>query len=372
MVNYKYKVHKVGDALFSIYSSKEENGSIKERSIFDIGYSNKTLFENAIKDLEYLDSKTLLLSHFHKDHFQGLEQLGSNKLTIEKVIIPRLPFDNTYAEGVIAFTAIQLFYLAEKTGFYETDILNLIARQNKCTFKVERLKRGDKFIASQVNFDVIWPDYNYLIKLKAVREGVSDVIKVAEQNPEFKKFYEAVIASNAFNLDSITINPNETAPNEFKIILSKEERDLLSKASERLLSKANDICLAFHDEERKFLSLGDLSDSALNKLFTDDFKTKVTYEVFLSAHHGTHYSTSPNWNNITSCVVVHSNGKKMSKYFRDEYLPWSISQCQTQLNKGCFDSKPYLIECRLSKLLDKKKAKSVVKSITNFNTFNEH
>jgi beta-lactamase superfamily II metal-dependent hydrolase len=347
-MRYEYKVYKIGDGLFSTYSTFK-NEKLVGKSIFDIGYSKQGLF-NGINSSEYSDSKTLVLSHFHRDHWKGLDQIPNSSLCLENVVIPRLPSNELYAKGVVAFTTIQLFYHARRTGFYETDILNLIARKNSCNFKVERLARGENFKASEEKFDIIWPDPKFLVNLQVVEDALADISKIAEQNEGFNDFYQRVINSGTFNLDIIEVSPAEDDPVDFEIKLTTTQSELLRSANRKLLGKANDICLAFHDGNRKFLFLGDLSNTALNSLFSDDFKVPSLYEVILSAHHGTHYSSLSTWKNIKSCVVVHSNGKRMKHYFREEYNSWSVNQHQTEFN-GEFNSLPYLRNCSISKLL---------------------
>jgi beta-lactamase superfamily II metal-dependent hydrolase len=341
MPNYNYNVYPVGDGLFSTFS-KFRKGTFLERSIFDIGHgrpNNSRDYFQGIPVAEYDDAKTLVLSHFHLDHFVGLENVGDRTLQIEKFVIPMLPFDELYARGVIAFTTIQLFYFGEVTGFYETDIIRLLARKNNRPFTTERKARGEQFVASQTDFKVIWPDPYYSGKLHAVQDGINDIISIAETNPTFKKFYDEVTNSGLFDSNVIESTPGETEEvrRVFQIVLKPEERAALQRASRRLVSKANDICLAFHDKENKFLSLGDLSNTALDRLFEMDFQNPILFEVVLSAHHGTHYTNNLNWLNIKASVVVHSAGIQMTRYFKIAYRLWSDAQHNT-LNNGLFNS----------------------------------
>lgn len=356
MPDFKYKVYPIGDGLFSTYS-KIKNEEILATSIFDIGHGRNNNCKNAFLNVhfrEYSEARTLVLSHFHLDHFVGLKSVADKSLNIEKFVIPRLPYDKLYSDGVIAFTTIQLFYLSELTGYYETEIIKLLARKNRLTFEIERKVRGEVFIASQTDFKVIWPDPEYVGSLQAVQEGLRDILSISESNTSFKKFYDEVINSSLFDTNILESSSGESSQNNrpFDIILTAGERKTLQRANRRLLSKANDICLAFHDKENRFLSLGDLSDRALDKLFQISFQNPVKCQVILSAHHGTHQTNNNNWINMSCCVLVHSTGDQMDRYFKIAYHLWTTQQHNTY-NNGLFDSTLYLRDSNLKKILSK-------------------
>jgi beta-lactamase superfamily II metal-dependent hydrolase len=346
MPNYKYTVHDVGDALFSLFEHKDD-ALLLHRSIFDIGYSYSGAFD-AVNSNEYIDAKTLVISHYHKDHYNGLNRIANYSLQIENLVIPKLPLQTWYADGIMSYLAIQLFYYAEITGFYETDLLRIIQRKNSRQFNVLRRCAGESFRASNFEFDVIWPDTNFLTRRNSITSAMTEIGQVIETNKAFKKFYDEVLASAFFNPNITSSEPfdNIDQASIFDVVLNDEERNLIKRANDKLVRAANDICLAFHDSDRKFLSLGDLSRRALDVLFNATFTTPVIYEVVLSAHHGTHISTDGNWRNISSCVVVHSNGPRMSNYYDLNYNQWTLQEHQTYIN-GVFDSIGYLRNCKL-------------------------
>ncbi|WP_026978648.1 hypothetical protein [Flavobacterium tegetincola] len=344
MIN--YKVFQVGDALLSVLLNRIENTAVEYKSIFDFGYSNAGLFRG-VNSSEYSDSKTLLISHFHRDHFNGLSKINDKSLGIESLIIPKLPFDALMAIGIKSFVAIQLFYLAEKTGFYETDVLNIIKRKNRINFIVNRRRLNDSFMASNIEFDVIWPDPMFISNIPSVKIAVTNIAIILEENDEFNTFYNEVLESDFLNeeIDNVVVEElDELRP--FQIKLTKSQRLLLKNANARLINVANDNCLAFQNIEYKFLSLGDLSRRALWNLFDAKFQNPFKYEIILSAHHGTHFTNHANWHNVKSCVVAHSNGLKMRHYYRNEYACFSNQHHQSH-NSGLFESRPYVRHCRL-------------------------
>lgn len=342
-----YKAFQVGDALFSVFTAQSSEDGI-EKSIFDIGYSRADLFD-AVNRNEFIESKTMVISHFHRDHFQGLERLANSTLNIEKVIIPKLPFNEVVSDGIIAYVTIQLYYLARLNGFYETDILNIIARKNKCDFSVERKVRGDVFNASETEFKVLWPDPDYVSGILVIQRALEDIEGIAKENTEFKRFYEAVIKSNTFNSDVLEVGPAETVPEDFNVILTEEQLISLQRANRRLRNKANEVCLAFDDCEKFFLSLGDMENGALRELFHRDFNTSSQYSVVLSAHHGSHSTDHPNWQNVEACVVLHSNGNRMKKFYKEDYLKWSNYYHHTH-DDGQFNSELYTRDCLLNEI----------------------
>lgn len=348
MIN--YKVFEVGDGLTSIFTQDEFGTNVIHKSIFDFGYSQVGLFR-AINSKEYVDSKTLLISHFHRDHYNALDKINDKSLSIDSLIIPRLPLNQTFANGIKSFLAIQLFYLAESTGFYETDLLKLIQRKNSCSFNVNRKCTGETFTASNVDFNVIWPNTSYLINIRSVRIALNDLANVVDENEDFRTFYHEVLESRFLNEDitEIVFDDLIEEVRKFEIKLTKNQRILIRKANSRLIRAANDICLAFKDQDNSFLSLGDLSNNALRELFDVEFNTPIEFEVILSAHHGTHYTNHSNWGNINSCIVVHSNGKSMSRFYRNEYSTFSRQHHKTDIDKY-FESRPIVRVCRIAKI----------------------
>jgi hypothetical protein len=344
MIN--YKVFDVGDALFSTFDNNEVN-SLK--SIFDFGYSRINKF-HSINQNEYLDAKTLLLSHFHRDHYKAIFKLEDKSLSIKNLVIPRLPFDEIMAKGLKSFLAIQLFYLAEFSGFYETDLINIIRTKNRGQISIERKSINETFLASNFKFQVIWPDPNYISNIQSVLTALQDIAYILEENEEFKKFYNEVLDSDFFNEEIVSISDEEIRNlKPFELKLTDIQRKLMRSANLRLIRLANDNCLAFQNLELKFLSLGDLSNRALWDLFDKHFKEPFEYEIILSAHHGTHFTNHINWKNIKSCVIVHSNGSRMKDFYKTEYDNLSNNNYQIYHNSE-FSSMQHVRNCRLKKI----------------------
>lgn len=351
MSKFKYNVYRVGDGLFSVMENKPKNLNEINKSIFDIGYSNCKLFD-AINQTDFSSAKTLVMSHFHRDHYNGIPRVANKSLSIENLIIPKLPFNNLIRLGAKSFLAIQLFYLGEITGFYETDLLLMLQRKNNRSFNIHRKESGDSFSASSIDYEVIWPSNKFITSIESIEVAINEITSVIQENDDFRKFYEEVINSRFFDetIESIEFDENVLDPARFQITLTKEQRKLIKSANGKLLRLANDICLAFQDKDKEFLSLGDLSNKALEILFISDFTIANHYHVILSAHHGTHFTNHKNWNNLTSCVVVHSNGKKMTKHFKTNYNSWSSQIHKTHIQSN-FNSSPYLINCNINSIV---------------------
>ena len=162
------------------------------------------------------------------------------------------------------------------------------------------------------------------------------ISSVIESNDEFKKFYEEAISSDIFNPEVFEVFDVLEEKRRFEIELTESQRKSIKNANDRLIRAANDICLAFEERNRKLLSLGDLSESVLNNLFRTRYNKSKYYCVIRSAHHGTHFPNHPNTSNIASCVVIHPNGVRMSKFYKEAYLNWSDNQHHTFFD-DCFD-----------------------------------
>ena len=335
-----YKVFDVGDALSSLYIGDDDS-----KSVFDFGSSNKNEFQK-IHHSEYDCAETFVISHFHSDHYNNFTFCQNNSLTIDKLIIPKLPDDTVIQDSMKAFMTIQLYYLGEKTGFYEYDLLNLIREKNQKDFSVIRVCKNDTFKASNHDFGVLWPDFNYLARLKSINKALKDFNEVTSKNDLFRKFHDQVKDSGFWKIEYVTLSEKL---NDFRIELTEKQKELLESANKSLTRLANDICLAFESKKNELLFLGDLSTRALNSLFKSDFKLNKVCDVVLSAHHGTHSSIHPNWKNIKTCVMVTSGGEQRLRKFKSDYFYWSNRQHHTHCHHT-FESIPYLRYCKLKNL----------------------
>lgn len=330
-----YIVFDVGDALYSMYIG--ENSS---KSVFDFGSSPQKLVGN-----DYLFAKTFVISHFHEDHYVNFTLCNDNSLTIDNLIIPKLPNDPVIQDSMKAFMTIQLYYLGKITGYFESDLLNLIRQKNQNDFSVIRVCKDETFTASQHDFKVLWPDINYLSRLKSISNALKKFKDVTSKNDLFRKFHDQVKDSNFWKSDYVRLSEIK---NGIKIKLTSDEEEEIRSVNDSLKRLANDICLAF-DREAEILFLGDLSDRALDELFKQYFKTKIHYDVILSAHHGTHSSIEKNWRNVTACAVVTSGGRQMVRKFRGAYYCWSKNQHHTYCKEE-FRALRYIRICKLLKI----------------------
>ena len=342
-----YKVFDVGDALFSVFIKHTVNNNEKNKSVFDFGFSHINYF-NKIEMSEYVDTETFVISHFHLDHYKGFNAVTNNSLNFKKLIIPKLPKNKELAESMVAFMTIQLYFLGSETGNYEADLLRIIRGKNQSDFDIERVKRDDNFSASETNFNVLWPDESFLSSSVIIQKALQKINKIKSENEAFKKFSDDVENSTFWN--SNRSDTSEGSKYNYNIDLSDDEKKILKSANNSLIQVANDICLAFENEGKELLFLGDLSDKALDILFEKDFNEKVSYQAILSAHHGTHSSINVKWKNIRSYVVITSGGKQRLRKFRGAYFLWSNRQHHT-FCKGTFNSTLYRRSCRINKLI---------------------
>lgn len=174
---YGLRVAAVGDGACSVFLS---GGGTQPVGIIDCG-SGSHPSEAAdglrrIVDLTRHPSLTIVVSHLHADHYNGLRYLARSlgrgyvfgKVALVQARLPRHPI---IPEFVARLYAMELF-LGEVSGIPDLDLANELARS--CRYGLSRATRsaGETFDMGGHTFDVLWPpaELTQAISIRVRRE----------------------------------------------------------------------------------------------------------------------------------------------------------------------------------------------------------
>ncbi|MBR4325523.1 MAG: hypothetical protein IKP73_08365 [Bacteroidales bacterium] len=361
-----YTVNSVGDAN-CIYIDKTKvspchNGfsrlanqyyDSKRSYLIDFGYSSKAYFTDNVKQLA-CNADEFLLSHYHLDHYKGLEHISDNSLLIEKLYYPYIPEIKDDPEIHDKIRNVVHFMVAIDTklnaGSMGLGLISLLMRKNLfADFDYTPVFKGMSVFDGE--YEVIWPpkelDYNDKTT-KSLKTGIDRIEAALNKESEIKKMWVSFnreINSNSgkkqlqlFEDDferkyyAIIKNYNIDLTKYKKVINTLREtvRDVTNRFS---------VCLF---KKGEFLFLGDLEKPELKACITDlavKHYGKLKVKYLITPHHGT---TNHYWSDIANYVeaeyVISSNGERGFEKYAEQYRELaSIEDYCT--NDGTFDSR---------------------------------
>jgi glyoxylase-like metal-dependent hydrolase (beta-lactamase superfamily II) len=278
--------------------------------MIDFGFSSRDKFnlfqKRSNRENSFLNN--LIISHYHTDHFCGLEQLkgkGPNYL-INNVYIPAIPSINEGIDVELKKYIAFHYYMqcGARTGSYFYDIKKMIADVNLTEAKIKEVKQGDKITINDAVFEVIWPPSSISDgSLGGLKNAMENIDQYLERNGNLKQLWECYKKQQYCN-----------SIEEIQSSITQEEKNGISK----LISAAADhfsICLYLPES---FLFLGDITCQEINPCIDYFLKTyhQSHISLFIPPHHGTRWAD--NMRNISPYITVINNGIKMNKHFRVE------------------------------------------------------
>jgi len=264
------------------------------------------------------------LSHFHKDHYNGLLQASINpqtfpKLHIKEVYYPRIPKFSERREFFESLNAMNLRLFGYETGIMAYDMLKTISRINGIPFNYRPLSKDEIIDVGGSMFNVLWPPRNISINtLSKVKKALKDFRKALEVDPEMRRLYNYVKEEGVF--EKFLNEEGRKEPTEYELVRREEKRELPQEAinaNKSLRRAANDFSLAFYEDNR-FLFLGDLENYELKQIIADLVSDgKRRFYVLVTPHHGTHWNRK--LNKINCVYSLSSTGERLISYFNSNY-----------------------------------------------------
>lgn len=298
--------------------------------------------------------ETFVLSHFHKDHYNGLflENLKPRFFNLKHVYYQGIPIikdgnkNNLHTKFLSYLMAMNHYMLGDKSGIASADFIDRLQQLNQKHFSYAPLFKGDTFEHQGKKYEVIWPlrvieEAETIAKIKTAIKDFEDA-----KNPELNKLAEKYkeiaekYARNDENTDEKKCEyPNDSmqqAELNSEIINEATNREIdnpIQKANKSLRAAANDLSLAFKSTDNDLLFMGDLETNQINILC--DELSDENFKVFVTPHHGTHAGVK--MKKISSKIALSSvGGKKLySGYLKNKYLKYVSHHLYNTEKDGC-------------------------------------
>ena len=265
--------------------------------------------------IPWYDTNSLLISHYHTDHYNGLFLLPDNSINLTKVYYPNIP--DFPQKKVLSKMILFLEYLTlgSDSGSPANDLLNLIGIKNKNDLFYRSLKQGDIINFNHKKMNVIWPPQTITNKqvLKTLSKSIEKINDVISSNDELQILWD--------NFDRNSNTESEIYVKKVKEYSKKAiniDKSVLSSFAKSIHDITNRFSVCLFEKEN-FLFLGDLESNEIRECI---LYLKKNYKInqikyLITAHHGTH------WNQILLDIhakkVITSNGEKMVVHFDDQY-----------------------------------------------------
>jgi len=304
LINITYKSYKmtelilrdVGDGLnLIIHNNKHSDLTV------DFG-GNKNLCWHC----HFIDN--FLLTHFHKDHYEGFSNCNPTHCYLQ--------LDNFYFPAMPSFTDNKVFYfsllamnirISSKFPIQGT-ILNILRKLNRKPLNFIPVAKDDIIILGSNKYEILWPPKELKEEetLIDIKRAIEDFEKAKESDPELNKIYKHIYE---YFSDRDINEPDEFNYDFLQPKISDEVNDLVKKANDSLRSAANRLSVDFRQDDN-ILFLGDLKEKEI-LLVVDELSKNhnTTYDILISAHHGTHWHNC--LNSITCNICLASVGQRL-------------------------------------------------------------
>lgn len=239
-----------------------------------------------------------ILSHFHSDHYNGLQAAETDSLELEKVYYPRIPYFAGRDKFVQYNIAMAERSYGWRTGSLSADLLRNIKRINRCEFEFTPLYQGREITFGDQEYEVLWPPIEIEKTTIEMTQAIETFEKAREEDEILQEITDEIQEREVisdYRGDQRTYEPFFQNHRVSDVELPIEERELpevTQRAHKRLRDATDRMSVAFYDPDR-ILFLGDLKAGELRKVSKDLAALKQTYyDILIAPHHGTRYSTA--------------------------------------------------------------------------------
>ena len=307
--------------------------------------------------------ETFVLSHFHKDHYNGLfledEFPHYYFHDLEYVYYQGIPIivdehgKNIHTQFLSYLMAMNHYMLGDQSGVASADLINRLKQLSNNSFSYAPLFKGDTFQHQGKKYEVLWPhrvlkNENKIVS--KIKKAIEDFETAKEKNKklgELAEKYKDIAEKYARNSENTeerkheypnnTMQKEENVKEESKVIVNDNEEheadlsEVVKKANKSLRDAANDLSLAFKTTENELLFMGDLETNQINSLC--DELNGQDFKVFVTPHHGTH--SGAKMKQISSKIALSSVGKLHNGYLKNKYLKAVSNHLYSTKKDGC-------------------------------------
>lgn len=350
--NTNSSILRVADVGYGLSTQYCSNGSVLQ---IDAGGAEASLVRHTLSDLRRANE--LIITHYHADHYRGLQLLKKSRLPflhVSNVYLPPIPCEK--AEFLAAFSVVQA--LGGTSGSMEIDLFHLISElcaSSICT--VRKVFQGEKIQFADKKLHVVWPPKqydaaNFSKRVIAVLDEYHEAIDGVDILREYTKKLTVQIEGSAYfgkgaskKNDRNTTKEEEEKKDElvklFDALKRKKQEGVfaeeMSRLNKRMRAIANEVSLAFHDSDR-LLFFSDQEDGNLPQIVEYLMGCGLyRFDTILAAHHGTHWHDDIR--KLHARRTITSNGDHLSMTYDKNWdsISWESKQTRWHGNiEVCF------------------------------------
>lgn len=248
--------------------------------------------------LEKNKPEIFILSHFHGDHYNGMQAAESDSQNLKKVYYPRIPDFPDRDKYLVYNIAMTERVYGRRTGSVTADLLRNIKRINCREFEFVKLYQGREISFGDQKYDVLWPPRQLVDPAQELSRALETFEKAREEDPILKEITDSIREREVVSdyrgdrREYEPVTQDQGEPINQPPLEDRELPDITQQAQKRLREATDRMSLAFHNPDR-ILFLGDLKAGELRKVSKRLVEMKDThYDILISPHHGTRYSTA--------------------------------------------------------------------------------
>lgn len=279
---------------------------------------------------------SFILSHFHRDHYNGLFYAARNsdelkgQFNIREFFYPGQPkFENSKL-FYKALKAVSMYKIGDDSGHMGLDTVSAIQTLNRYNRKPEstELFLGDKRQIARLDFECLWPprEYNEGVLTRPVGKALKAYKDALEKNEKLRRIDNSIGEVNSFfksetadferfQNDPRLLNYDNELEQKFDGNQNLDEQSMkaFNKANKLLKDVANKLCLVLV-QGNDLLFWGDLEQQEIKKVVNNLVEKNTTnFEVMIAPHHGTHWADDM-YKLRTNYMLVPSGEERNKKF----------------------------------------------------------
>lgn len=357
----------------------------------DCGSMNLRIRETDIEVSQYVEQilmpryqesvrRTFLLTHYHRDHLSGLRQIiKRDPYYFDRIYLPAAPINEQGRALLLEFAIYVFVFLGRQSEYSQMSIsaLRIFERLGQLagTETIYTLGRGSSFDFGEVQYDVLWPDwecYPFPHMLEDVVEQLDVCLSspfLGGSAPEFlqikQEFCEEYVrccdlCSEEHRGQLVEIDESigrlkknldrleELSDSLLRLPPAQDVVELLSRQSVRTTysNAQNMASVVFHNhrvQEASYddlLMTGDATQETFDEIAEDLYDA---YYIFQAPHHGTSGSWCTFFQDIGKAHLLISNGDYQAaglickEYAEDEGIKHCTNPlaCEWYSEHGC-------------------------------------
>lgn len=291
----------------------------REGLLIDCGSESSNaaaFFQNVANDLAPLDTKSLMISHFHTDHINGLISIANARHHFRNVYLPNI-FASGY--GIVDLILLRNYLQHRFVTFgRRTSLWNLLRSLITSSSRMRLLRKEDRFRELATDWTVYWPDSGYLGASLSPRTILTTLTRTTDERERYEPEYNWIVMNQGENIlqlirvlaDSITglllqlvergtteyaeeelIRIDQLQDELFELPLDEGCENAAKYLIDRIRGKENEysiVCDTVLLDGKKVLFTGDVTSTPFQQIVTYLAQNNYGFYYCIKApHHGT-------------------------------------------------------------------------------------